>query len=80
MRESICVDWDWEAYVADRTPRTEDEWWEAACARSDREREAELELEAFAYDLADEIEFDSVEERKAFIARYIEKGLKEISA
>lgn len=80
MRESICVDWDWEAYVADRTPRTEDEWWEAACARSDREREAELELEAYAYDLADEIEFDSEEERKAFIARYIEKGLKEIGA
>ena len=77
MRESICVDWDWEDYVADRTPRTEDEWWDW---RFEMQSKAEEQAHIDAVMSADLIEFETDEERESYIEEYEAERYEEILA
>lgn len=77
MRESICVDWDWENYVSDRLPRTEDEWWDWHC---EMQSKAEEQAHIDAVMSADLIEFEAEEEREAYIDEYEAERYEELLA
>lgn len=53
----------------------ENAWWDARC---DRQIEAEAEAETFANDSAELYEFDSDEEREAYILEAYEERLAEL--
>ena len=70
MHEYICFDPAWEAYNAPRRYASEDEYFEA---RYDALDQAEEEAREYAESMAELIEFDSDEERDAYIEEYFDK-------
>lgn len=76
MHEYSCFDPDWERL---NTPPTlsEDEWWDHFCDTLDA---AEREAMRAAEDSADLMEFESEEEREAYIQEVYEDRLAELTA
>jgi hypothetical protein len=70
MHEYICFDPAWEAYNAPRRYASEDEYFEA---RYDALDLAEEEAREYAESMAELIEFDSDEERDAYIEEEFEE-------
>lgn len=70
MHEYICFDPAWEAYNAPRRYASEDEYCEA---RYDALDLAEEEAREYAESMAELIEFDSDEERDAYIEEEFEE-------
>lgn len=70
MHEYICFDPAWEAYNAPRRYASEDEYFEA---RYDALDLAEEEAREYAESMAELIEFDSDEEREAYIEEEFEE-------
>lgn len=64
MHEYTCFDPDWEALNAHCRFATEDEYWETMYDAKDR---ADSEARQYAEGMADMIDFDSDEERDAYI-------------
>ncbi|MGN1367353.1 MAG: hypothetical protein ACI4WX_00655 [Aristaeellaceae bacterium] len=70
MYEPTCYDPDWERYCTDPAPATEDEWWERYC---DDQAALEADARAYAEDMAALFEFDTDEERDAYIDEKMEE-------
>ena len=70
MHEYICFDPAWEAYNAPHRYASEDEYFEA---RYDALDLAEEEAREYAESMAELIEFDSDEERDAYIEEEFEE-------
>lgn len=75
MHEYLCFDPDWERLHNDRQPKTEDDWWDQFCDTLDA---AESEARKAAEDSAELMEFDSDEEREAYIEEVYEDRLAEL--
>lgn len=70
MHDYICFDPAWEAYNAPRRYASEDEYFEA---RYDALDQAEEKAREYAESMAELIEFDSDEERDAYIEEEFEE-------
>lgn len=80
MHEYVCWDPEWEQYNDPRhgmTPaRTEDEYWES---RYEAEAADEADAMMAAISSADLYEFDTEEEREAYILEHFEDRMAELA-
>lgn len=76
MYEPICYDPDWERYMADPIPKTEDEMWDMI---AERQQEAESESLRYAESMADMYDFEDDRERDAYIADKFMERMKELN-
>lgn len=74
MHEFICFDPAWEALNRDPSPANEDEWWDRHC---EEEAAAEADAMTYAEEMAELYEFDSDEEREAYIQETYNRKMEE---
>lgn len=75
MHEYVCFDPDWERLNGERMPRTEDDWWDRFSTRLD---DADRKAWRMAESMADLEEFETDEERQAYIEEVYEERLAEL--
>lgn len=75
VHEYLCFDPDWERINSEPAPRSEDDWWDRYCGALDV---AESRARKAAEESAELMDFDSDEEREAYIEEVYKDRLAEL--